>query len=509
MGVKMDDEKFSMNQNKLIQFLNKDPSEFTKEDIIRYINENDIKMVGFNYIGSDGRLKTLSFSITDEIKLRQLLDLGERVDGSNLFPNIIDPGNSDLYVVPRIKTAFINPFSQIPTINLLCSYVDGNGEELDIAPEYIVKKAHNELKKKTGITLYALGELEYYVMFKKQEYEYFPGAFQKNYHESKPFVKFEDMSNEILYELNKIGIKVKYGHSEAGSNLLEDGIQFEQYEIELDLEPLEDMADHIVIAKWIIRNIAVKYGVEITFAPKIAVGQAGSGLHIHIAAIKDGKNVILDNNDELSETSKRIIGGLLKLAPSIIAFGNTIPTSYLRLVPHQEAPTYICWGDINRSVLIRVPLGWRKIPHLSSIINKESAGNDSFENRQTIELRSPDGSANIHLLLASIAVAVKYGLRNDESLKLTKNCYVNVNVFEDENKKIQEKLENLPMSCFESAEKLKEHAQYYLEDNVFNKRILDNVENQLKSYKDKNLNLEFKRGKEKAEKYIKTFIYCG
>ena len=117
MGVKMDDEKFSMNQNKLIQFLNKDPSEFTKEDIIRYINENDIKMVGFNYIGSDGRLKTLSFSITDEIKLRQLLDLGERVDGSNLFPNIIDPGNSDLYVVPRFKTAFINPFSQIPTIS--------------------------------------------------------------------------------------------------------------------------------------------------------------------------------------------------------------------------------------------------------------------------------------------------------------------------------------------------------------------------------------------------------
>lgn len=504
----MKDEKFSLNPNELVQFLKKEPGEFTREDIVKFVKENNIKMVNFNYVGGDGRLKTLSFAIRDEKQLRQLLDWGERVDGSSLLP-FIDPGNSDLYVIPRFKTAFINPFAPIPAINMLCSYFDGDGNELDTAPEYVVKKAQQELKAKTGISLYALGELEYYVIFKKQENELFPGTPQKGYHESKPFVKYKDMNNEILYSLTSIGAKVKYGHSEVGTIALADGTRFEQYEIELDLEPLEDMADHIVAAKWMMRNIAAKYGVEITFAPKIAVGHAGTGLHIHIAAIRDGKNILLDNKGQLNETAKRIIGGLVKLAPSITAFGNTNPTSYLRLVPHQEAPTNICWADKNRSVLIRVPLGWRNITHLSSVVNKGITNNSSCEARQTIELRSPDGSANIYLLLAAIGVAAKYGLTNDESLQLAKDSYVDVNIFAEENKKLQEKLEHLPTSCFESAEKLKEQAYVYEEDGVFSKRIIEGLEKQLKSFKDKELNEQLKKDKQKAEQYIKNFIHWG
>ena len=294
-----------------------------------------------------------------------------------------------------------------------------------------------------------------------------------------------------------------------GNIALEDGTRFEQYEIELDLEPLEDMADHIVIAKWIARNIGAKYGIEITFTPKMVLGDAGTGLHIHIAPIKEGKNIIVDENEELSETTKKIIGGLIKLAPSITAFGNTNPTSYLRLVPNQEAPTNICWGDKNRSVLIRVPLGWRNIHDLSAQVNEALNECSSCKEKQTIELRSPDGSANIYLLLAGIAVAVKYGLTNDESLKLAEDCYVDFNIFEDENKKIQETFEHLPTSCFRSAEKLKEHANIYQEDGVFNKRIIEGLEKQLKSFKDKDLNEELKKDKQKAEEYIKNFIHWG
>ncbi|MCW3974777.1 MAG: glutamine synthetase family protein [Candidatus Bathyarchaeota archaeon] len=502
------DEEFRLNPNKLVQFLRKRPSEFTKEDIIRFIKENNIKMLDFNYVGRDDRLKTLNFVIGNEKHLRQLLDFGERVDGSSLFP-YIGVGNSDLYVVPRFKTAFINPLSSIPTLNLLCSYFDGNGKELDMAPEYIVKKAQHELKKKTGIILYAFGELEYYVIFRSQD-ELFPGTFQNNYHESRPFIKYEDMRKEILYVLASIGVKTKYGHAEVGNIITsENNTRFEQNEIELALEPLEEMADHIIIAKWIMRNIAVKYGVEITFAPKIAAGHAGTGLHIHIAAMKDSRNVMLNDAGELSETTKRIIGGLLKLAPSLTAFGNTIPTSYLRLVPHQEAPTNLCWGDKNRSVLIRVPLGWRKISCLSSLINKTESGHYSCEGRQTVEMRCPDGSANIYLLLAGIAVAAKNGLTNDESLELTKKFYVNVDIFKDENKELQEKLEHLPSSCFESAEKLKEHAPIYQEDGVFSKSILEGLEKKLKSFNDKDLNNELKKDKQKAEEYVKNFIHCG
>ena len=503
----MENEKYSLNPNKLVRFLEKEPSEFTREDIIKFIKANDIRMLNFNYVGGDGRLKTLSFTVRNENQLRQLLDWGERVDGSSLF-SYVDPANSDLYVVPRFKTAFINPFTPIPTLNLLCSYLDGDGNELDISPEYIVKKAAQELKKKTGISLYVLGELEYYVIFKKES-ELFPAVSQKNYHESKPFVKYDDMNNEILHTLTSIGMKIKYGHSEVGAISLEDETRFEQYEIELDLEPLVDMADHLVIAKWIMRNIAAKYGVEITFTPKISVGQAGTGLHIHTAAVKDGKNILITRKGELSETAKRIIGGLIELAPSLTAFGNTNPASYLRLVPNQEAPTNICWGYQNRSVLIRVPLGWNNITNLSSRINKNVAEVTSCEGRQTIELRSPDGSANVYLLLAGLAVAAKRGLTNDRSLKLAEESYIDVNIFKKEHKKIMESLENLPASCFESAEKLKKQADIYQEDMVFSRRIIEGLIAELKLFQDRDINEDIKKDRQQAEKYIKTFLHCG
>jgi len=112
-----------------------------------------------------------------------------------------------------------------------------------------------------------------------------------------------------------------------------------------------------MVAKWILRTLAHKYGVTVTFAPKITVGKAGSGLHIHTRLMKAGQNMMVDKNG-LSDIAKKAIAGYLTLAPSLTSFGNINPTSYFRLVPHQEAPTNICWGDRNRSVLVRVPLGW-------------------------------------------------------------------------------------------------------------------------------------------------------
>ncbi|MFC1743488.1 glutamine synthetase family protein [Candidatus Riflebacteria bacterium] len=504
----MKQKDLSLNPDRVAIFLKKEASQFTREDIIKFIKENEIRMLNFNYVAGDGRLKTLSFAIRNEMHLRQLLDWGERVDGSSLF-SYIDTAHSDVYVIPRFKTAFLNPFSPIPTLNMLCSYFDENGNELDISPEYIVHKAQKVLQKRTGISLYAFGELEYYAILKNQEEALFPGIPQKNYHESKPFVKCEDMNNEILFALSSIGARVKYGHSEVGSISFEDGFRFEQYEIELDLEPIEDMADHLVIAKWLIRNIAARYGIEITFAPKISVGHAGSGLHIHFAAYKEGKNILLDKNFELSQTARKIIGGILKLAPSLTAFGNTNPTSYLRLVPDQEAPTNICWGDRNRSGLIRVPLGWRNISNLSSLVNRGVRTYTPCDDKQTIELRSPDGSANVYLLLAGMAVAAKYGLLNIESLKLAEECYIDVNIFKREHKKILQRLAQLPRSCFESAESLKSQAEIYEQDKIFSKRVIAGIEQQLKVFEDKNLNERLKKNRKKAQTYIKDFLHWG
>ena len=120
----------------------------------------------------------------------------------------------------------------------------------------------------------------------------------------------------------------------------------------------------------------------------------------------------------LTDVAKRVIAGYLMCSRSLTAFGNTVPTSFLRLVPHQEAPTSICWGDRNRSVLVRVPLGWlgvgdRMLRHANPLEPADSVVR--IENNQTVELRSPDGSANVYLLLAGMAVAARYGLEHPET----------------------------------------------------------------------------------------------
>ena len=122
----MDNKHLKLNANLIVAALQKPASEFTKADIIDYIVNNDIRMVNFMYPGGDGKLKTLNFVINDLDYLETILTCGERVDGSSLF-SFIQAGSSDLYVLPRFRTAFVDPFAEIPTVSLLCSYFDKDG----------------------------------------------------------------------------------------------------------------------------------------------------------------------------------------------------------------------------------------------------------------------------------------------------------------------------------------------------------------------------------------------
>lgn len=502
-------KKFNYSANsargEISAFLKKSPSDFDSDDLCGFVTKKGIKMLNLNHIPADGRLKTLSFSIKSREHFERILAFGERVDGSSLFP-YIDTENSDLYVVPKISSAFVNPFSTLPTLNFICSYFDGSGKELEISPSYVLKNATTSLKKKTGLELLAAGEIEYYSIVKKGPYLMYPCAQQKGYHESKPFVKSQDMNEEILYVLHNIGINAKYGHSEVGFIDTEEST-LEQFEIELDLEPLEEMADHIVLTKWVIRNVAAKYSREVTFAPKLVFGNAGSGMHIHIAAFKNSENMLIDKNEGLSDTAKSIIGGLLKLAPSITAFGNTVPISYMRLVPYHEAPTNICWGDRNRTALIRVPLGWRKIRCFNGERSKYKQKPVEHAT-QTIELRSPDCSAHPHFLLAAIAVAARHGLLDKNCIKIAKEGYVSTNVFRSD-KELRAKLLQLPSSCAESASMLRAHAPFYLEDNVFSKRLIEGAAKQLESFKDTHFVAEIRGDAKKARDFVLQFMHCG
>jgi glutamine synthetase len=325
-----------------------------KEEIVRFISEKRIRILNLCHIPEDGRLKTLSFSATDRNRVREVLEFGERVDGSNLF-SFIEAGKSDIYIMPKIDRAFINPFSIIPTLSVLCDYLDEHGKPLDVAPRNVLTRAEEKLRSSNGIVLKALAELEFYIISMQESEMLFPGVSDKNYHETAPFTKFEDLRNEVLVTLANVGIATKYGHSEVGQIFGKGGIFMEQQEVEFLPQNLAEMAETIAIAKWIIRSVCVKYGVSVSFSPKVSLEHVGTGMHIHLCALKNGENIVANPNGTLSTEALKMIGGVLKFAPSLSAFGNTTPASYLRFISRKESPMHICWSARNRLALIRIP----------------------------------------------------------------------------------------------------------------------------------------------------------
>ena len=501
----MASEKIDMNCNALVKKLQKPSSQFTKNDIISFISENDIQHVNFMYPAGDGRLKTLNFVINDAEYLDEILTCGERVDGSSLF-TFIEASSSDLYVVPKFSTAFVDPFAELPTLCMLCSFYNKDGEPLASSPEYTLHKACEQFRKETGMEFQAMGELEYYVI--APESPFFPASDQRGYHESAPYAKFNEFRQRCMLYIAQAGGLIKYGHSEVGNFNL-DGMTYEQNEIEFLPCPAEDAANQLTIAKWIIRNLAFEYGYDVTFAPKITTGKAGSGMHIHMRIMKDGVNQMLKDG-VISETARRFIAGMMKLAPSITAFGNMNPTSYFRLVPHQEAPTNVCWGDRNRSCLVRVPLGWASKNDLCKQTNPlEKNSEYDTRQKQTVEMRSPDASANVYLLMAGLAVAGRYGLSLPDGLEIADKTYVNVNIHRKENEALLNSLATLPDSCAASADCLQAQRAVYEKDGVFSPAMIDGIIAQLKAFNDATLRADMGDDLEAMAKLVKTYFHCG
>ena len=501
----MNNKQLELNPNKVVAFLGKPCSQFTKADIVKFITQNEIRMVNFMYPAGDGRLKTLNFVINNAEYLDTILSCGERVDGSSLFP-FIEAGSSDLYVLPRFSTAFVDPFAEIPTLTMLCSYFNKDGQLLESSPENTLRKACKAFNEVTGMEFEAMGELEYYVIAPDEGL--FPATDQKGYHESAPYAKFNLFRTQCMAYIAQAGGQIKYGHSEVG-NFTIDGMIYEQNEIEFLPIPALNAADQLMVAKWIIRNLAYQYGYDITFAPKITAGKAGSGLHIHMRIVKDGVNQMVENG-VLSATARKAIAGMMTLAPSITAFGNTNPTSYFRLVPHQEAPTNICWGDRNRSVLVRVPLGWTAKRDMCSIANPlELVRHYDTTQKQTVEMRSPDGSADIYQLIAGLAVACRYGFEMENGLEVADRTYVNVNIHQAENAEKLASLATLPDSCYASAECLNAQREIFESHGVFSPAMINGIIKKLQSYNDQTLREDINNDTEKMLSLVRQYFHCG
>lgn len=494
-----------MNANQLVAFLQKPASEFTKADIISFIRQNGIRMVNFMYPAGDGRLKTLNFVITNEAYLEAILTCGERVDGSSLF-SFIEAGSSDLYVIPRFCTAFVDPFAELPTLSMLCSFFNKDGEPLESAPEYTLRKACRAFTDVTGMEFQAMGELEYYVV--APDTGMYEATDQRGYHESGPYAKFNEFRTRCMAYIAQAGGQIKYGHSEVGNFTL-DGCVYEQNEIEFLPVPAEQAADQLMIAKWVIRNLGYKLGYNVTFAPKITVGKAGSGLHIHMRMMKNGQNQMLQDG-HLSVAARKAIAGMMDLAPAITAFGNTNPTSYFRLVPHQEAPTNVCWGDRNRSVLVRVPLGWTAKADMCALANPlEGQSRFDTTQKQTVEMRSPDGSADLYQLLAGLAVACRHGFEMADALDVAEKTYVNVNIHQQENAGRLKTLAQLPDSCVASADCLERQRAVFEQHSVFSPAMIDGIISKLRSYDDRTLRADLEGKRDDMLALVKQYFHCG
>jgi glutamine synthetase len=463
------------------------------EDVVRFVSKNSIRILNLCHIPEEGRLKVLSFSVADKARMLEILELGERVDGSNLFSNI-EPGKSDIYVMPEVNRAYVNPFSTLPTLNVMCDYLDENGMPLDFAPRSVLIRAEEKLRRSNGVALKALAELEYYIISKHQVEVQFRNAPDQNYHESAPFTKFEDLRSEILAMLNIAGIPTKYGHSEVGRIYTKDDMLLEQHEIELAPQSLTEMAETVAIAKWMIRNVCAKHGVSVTFIPKFSVDHAGNGMHIHLCGQKNAKNIVPKPDGKLSSEAMQMIGGILKFAPSLAAFGNPTPVSYLRFIARKESPMYICWSTRNRSALVRIPLWW-------GFKQKRVGGNSC---RETLEYRAPDAFANTYLLFAGLALATEYGLANSEqALKIARDLHV------ETSDRGEKRLPVLPRSCSESAENLEKHRESYEADGVFPKRLIDKTIEKLGSSRDKKLWKGLMGKPDEIENEIMRYIHYG
>ncbi len=445
----MENNLFRNSANRLEAHLGKSVHDFTKDDIKQVVNDLNIKMVNFMYPAGDGRLKTLNFMLHTPDYLETILTSGERVDGSSLF-SFIAAGSSDLYVMPRFSTAFIDPFSEIPTLCMLCSFFDRDGNPLASSPEHTLCKAMAAFKKVTGMEFHAMGELEYYVI--REDEGVFPAD---------------------------------------------------------DQHPANECAEQLLIAKWIIRSLGYEEGLDVTFAPKITVGKAGSGMHIHMRIMKDGKNMMLEGG-KLSKDARKAIAGMMDLAESITAFGNKNPTSYFRLVPHQEAPTNVCWGMSNRSVLVRVPLGWTSGEDMCHKANeKEPLTERDYSGKQTVEMRSPDASADIYQLLAGLCVACRHGFEMANAEAEAERTFADGDIHDPKNAERYATLAQLPDSCAASADCLERQRKVYEEYDVFSPAMIDGIIKQLRAFNDRTLRQEIEGKEMLMEKLVRQYYHCG
>ena len=391
---------------------------YSKEDILAMVEENGVKFIRLQFTDILGTLKNVA--ITDR-QLEKALNNHCMFDGSSIN-GFVRVEESDMYLRPDLDTFVIFPWrpQQGKVARLICDVYMPDGTPFEGDPRYILKKAINKAKD-MGYTMNVGPECEFFLFEVDNDGNPTLKTNDKgSYFDLGPIDLGENARRDMTLALEDMGFEIETSHHEVAAG---------QNEIDFKCADALVTADNIATFKYVVKSIAQRHGLYATFMPKPLHGVNGSGMHINISLIKDGKNAFHNEEDELglSSVAYNFIAGVLKHIKEICPITNPLVNSYKRLVPDYEAPVYIAWSAKNRSPLIRVP--------------------SAREEGTRIELRSPDPSSNPYLVLACLLLAGLEGIKyNLEPPK----C-IDKNIFDlNREERKRENIESLPESLHEA-----------------------------------------------------------
>ena len=400
------------------------------KDVLKLCAEKAVKFVDMRFMDFPGLQQHFTIPIS-QLK-ESTFEEGCGFDGSSIRGwQAID--QSDMLIVPDAATAMIDPFCDIPTLNLICNIVDPiTKERYTRDPRNTALKAESYMKS-TGIgdTAFFGPELEFFI-FNEIRYEYTPHSsmhfidsdegiwnsarderdshgcanlgskirYKEGYFPLPPLDQLQNVRSEIVALMEDCGVEIEAHHHEVATA--------GQCEIDMKFDTLVRMADKCGLYKYVIRNVCRRNNLTACFMPKPLFSDNGSGMHVHSSIWKNNKNLFAGNGYAgLSEMALHFIGGLLKHAKALLAFTNPTTNSYRRLVPGYEAPVNLAYSQRNRSASIRIPMY------------------SASEKAKRVEFRCPDPSANPYYAFAAILMAGLDGIQNrvHPGQPLDKNIY--------------------------------------------------------------------------------------
>ena len=440
----------------------------TPKDVLELIKKENVKIVDLRFMDFPGIWQHCSYPISqiDEDVFTQ----GLGFDGSSIrgWQAI---NESDMLIMPVPSTAFIDPFTAVKTLVMICNIQDPvTGADYTRDPRNIARKAEKYLKT-LGLadTAYFGPEAEFFIFDdirydqKTNEGYYHIDSVEgiwnsgrienpnlgykirhkEGYFPVPPTDSLMDLRSEMAIALENIGIEIEAQHHEVATA--------GQAEIDMKFSPLVEMADNLLKYKYILKNTAKKFNKTVTFMPKPLFGDNGSGMHVHISLWKGGKNLFAgDGYAGLSQMAMYAIGGILKHAPALLALTSPTTNSYKRLVPGYEAPVNLAYSQRNRSAAVRIPMY------------------STSPKTKRLEFRCPDPACNPYLAFSAIMMAAVDGIQNkiDPGKPLDKNIY-------DLPPEEATKVAKTPGSLRDALNALKNDHAFLLKGDVFTQEVID------------------------------------